>query len=141
MHFNEIISRIKEIKNLYYDSDVAKLLGYTKNAFAERKRRNSVPQDKLELFCEREHININWLLTGEGPKYREEKALPDTIGESPAAYGDERLAALVKKLQYIYNKGSVTDRALARGTIEEVYDILTEKTIDTPDIKKMSSAG
>ena len=71
MDFDKIIKRIKEVRKLTYDSEVANLLGYTKNAFAERKRRNSIPHDKLYILCERENINIDWLLSGEGPQYKE----------------------------------------------------------------------
>ena len=147
--FLSIILRIKHEKNLQHDWEVADLLGFTKAAFSERKRRKSPPIDKLEMFCEKESINIDWLLTGEGSKYQEEKVMHGLIKEPPAEYADKKLDDLVKKLHHIYKEGSVTDRALIRGTIDEVYDILIEKIVGrlkdaaepNPALKKMENAG
>lgn len=127
--FLSIVLRIKQHKNLQHDWEVAKLLGFTKAAFSERKRRKRPPIDRLEIFCEKESINIEWLLTGEGSKYQEEKSMPGMINESTVEYADKKLNDLVGKLQHIYKEGSVTDRALIRGTIDEVYDILIEKIV------------
>lgn len=67
------------------------------------------------------------------------------INESPTEYADKKLNDLVKKLQHIYKEGSVTDRALIRGTIDEVYDILIEKIVsrlkEPAELKKMNDAG
>lgn len=67
--FDTVVARIKEHEHLQFDSDVAELLGLKKGAFAERKRRGSLPEDKLEVYCERLFINMNWLLTGQGSKF------------------------------------------------------------------------
>jgi hypothetical protein len=79
--FLSIIKRIKEHKKLKHDWEVANLLGYSREAFSERKRRNSIPVDKLEVFCERESINIDWILYEKGPKYRERKEVMPGEGE------------------------------------------------------------
>ncbi len=61
-----IIDRIKTLKSLESDTAIADLLGIKRSAFAERKRRSSIPYEELVSFCEREGLNIDWLLTGEG---------------------------------------------------------------------------
>jgi hypothetical protein len=66
-HFDTIIDRIKAYKNLRYDIDVAELLGMTQSAFAERKRRNSIPYEEVMSFCEREGIPYGWIIDGRGP--------------------------------------------------------------------------
>lgn len=71
MDFESIITRIKEVKSVRDDQEVAAILGLSKGAFSERKRRNSIPKKELELFCERESINMHWILTGEGLKSKE----------------------------------------------------------------------
>ena len=149
MDFDQIVLRIKEHKKFRNDWEVANLLGLSKTAFAERKRRNSIPRDKLEILCEHEIINLNWLLTGEGSKFQEERAMPGMIKESPSEYADKKLDDLVKKLQHIYKEGSIQDRALIRGTIDEVYDVLIDKIVarlkdasePSPELKKMENAG
>ncbi len=64
--FEKIIERIKSFKGLRYDIDVAELLGMTQSAFAERKRRNSVPYEELIEFCDNEGVPYDWLLEGRG---------------------------------------------------------------------------
>ncbi|MBI5886847.1 MAG: helix-turn-helix transcriptional regulator [Deltaproteobacteria bacterium] len=66
MNFDDVLKRIKSQKNLRYDYQVAELLGLTKSALAERKSRGSLPLDKISIFCERNRLNIKWVLTGEG---------------------------------------------------------------------------
>lgn len=68
MNFDEVLNRIKSQKGLRYDYQVAELLGLTKSALAERKSRGSLPLDKISIFCERNRLNIKWVLTGEGEK-------------------------------------------------------------------------
>jgi hypothetical protein len=102
MDFESIIERIKKLKGLRDDQEVAALLGLTKGAFSERKRRGSIPKKELELFCERESINIDWLLTGEGemkkgypiPEYQSPKGAEDF-----SIYKDKELAEIMDILQ------------------------------------------
>ncbi|HDK41277.1 MAG TPA: hypothetical protein ENH31_02870 [Nitrospirae bacterium] len=95
MNFKEIIHRIKDIMDLRYDSDVANLLGINKTAFAERKRRNSIPKDKLEILCERESINLNWLLTGRGTARKQ----IDSVRENIVPYGNSDLKQIMDMLK------------------------------------------
>jgi len=67
--FISIIDRIKQAKSLRFDSEVADLLGLSSKAFTARKRSNSIPEDKLKIFCNRESINYDWLLTGQGEQF------------------------------------------------------------------------
>ena len=66
--FIGVLERIKEFKGLRFDADVAHLLGMRPEALSERKRRGSLPEDKLALFCQKEGLELNWLLTGEGER-------------------------------------------------------------------------
>lgn len=97
MNFAEIIERIKKVKNYHDDHEVAELLGFSRSAFSERKRRDSIPQDKLTLFCERENINMDWLLTGKG----EMKLYFDRVAETPATYNvkDPVMAEIIDLLE------------------------------------------
>lgn len=103
------------------------MLGFTKSAFSERKRRKSLPFDKLEIFCEKESLNIDWLLTGEGSKYQEEKVMPGMINEPQAAYSEETLDELVEMVRKIYKEGDFSEKAMVRGMIDEIHDKMIEK--------------
>ena len=77
LNFSQIISRIKEYKGITNDLEVANLLGLSKTAFSERKRRNSVPIDKITIFSERESISVDWFLFGEWPTERPVYEMPE----------------------------------------------------------------
>jgi hypothetical protein len=88
MDFDEILSRVMVVSGVEHEFQAAELLGFSRTAFSQRKKRGSVPVDKIAIWCEREGVNINWVLTGEGQiKTREleisspEEVQPDTIDE------------------------------------------------------------
>ena len=64
--FISIIDRIKNLKNLKTDSSVAECLNLNQSAFAERKRKGSIPYEELIAFCLKESVSIYWILTGDG---------------------------------------------------------------------------
>ncbi len=67
---NEIISILDRAKQSFAvdtEGKVAELLGLGKSALSQQKSRNTLPVDKLVTACSRKGINVNWLLTGEGP--------------------------------------------------------------------------
>lgn len=63
----KIIDKIKEFKSIKTDTAVADLLEMGQSAFAERKRKGSIPYEELVVFCNKEGISLDWLLTGRGP--------------------------------------------------------------------------
>jgi phage repressor protein C with HTH and peptisase S24 domain len=67
--FSSIIDRIKQAKSLRFDNEVADLLGFSRKALTARKRSKNIPEDKLRVFCSRESINYDWLLTGRGEQF------------------------------------------------------------------------
>lgn len=69
----QIIDRIKKLKGFKSDTDTARALGMTRTALSSHKTRDSIPFSNLYAFCNTERISLDWLLTGEGSKYRETK--------------------------------------------------------------------
>jgi len=67
-YVKKILSRLKEVYNLRYDSELANLLGVKQSTLSTWKSRNNIDYDLIFAFCE--NINIDWLLTGEGEKYK-----------------------------------------------------------------------
>lgn len=62
--FIQIIEKIKKIKGLKFDYEVANLLGISEKAFSADKKRNSIPLEELSTFCSLENIFLDELLTG-----------------------------------------------------------------------------
>ena len=59
-----IINRIKEVARVESDLDVAELLGLSRTALAERKRRSTIPYEEIVIFSDKKRISLHWLLTG-----------------------------------------------------------------------------
>lgn len=69
-HFSDIVDRLKKLKGLKTDGDVALELGISKGALSNHKTRDTIPFEALYTFCDRESISLDYLLTGVGPKKR-----------------------------------------------------------------------
>lgn len=102
MKIVKIADRIKKLKGVQSDSDVAELLGMSRTAFAERKRRDSIPYEELVRFAEQESISVDWLLTGEGEMLRHAKEKPLMVREESAVY-NERDAEIAEIVEWLKN--------------------------------------
>lgn len=60
----DIINRLKLVINASSDTDLANVLGVGKSTISNWRNRQSIDYDLVFSFCE--HINLDWLLTGEG---------------------------------------------------------------------------
>ncbi len=69
---SQILSRLKEINKLSSDTELANLLGINKSTLSNWYRRNTVDYDLVFSKCE--HVDINWLLFGQGEMLREKEA-------------------------------------------------------------------
>ncbi|GER92657.1 hypothetical protein A45J_0375 [hot springs metagenome] len=141
MKIVKIADRIKKLKGVLSDNDVAELLGMSRTAFAERKRRDSIPYEELVRFAEQESISLDWLLTGKGEPFIKKKeevmeAEPSMVCEEQSYCNerktirlpdDPKLALMMRQMISIYKEGSTMQKALVRGIVEEVYDELREK--------------
>ena len=63
--FRSIMKRVKHLKNIKYDYQVAKLLGLREKAYSARKKSGSIPFDKLQIFCRAEGVSYDWLVNEE----------------------------------------------------------------------------
>ena len=67
MEFVDFLTRIKQELDFKNDKDVADFLGLEIKAFSARKKRNSVPQDKLRAAAQAHpemEIDVEYILTG-----------------------------------------------------------------------------
>lgn len=67
------------------DADLARLLGMSTSDFAQRKKRDKVPWDRVLAVAGAYFVSADWLLTGEGPMRRE---APLGVEEAAHHYGE-----------------------------------------------------
>jgi hypothetical protein len=127
-HFVSVIKRIKEIKGLHTDAQVAKALGITKNNLYASKTRDSLPLKHLHGFCLNENIRLDYLLTGALPIY---ESVHKSIAEPPPLYKNSpsqriadnneiRISEIIQKAIYILEGNTPHKNAIAMA-IEACY--------------------
>lgn len=93
--FESRLTRLKQATGLFEDQEIAAALGMSKAAFADRKKRDSFPEDKLfSLSAKRPDLglDVDYILTGEEGGYTVVRAgqLRELLVE--LNWSDERLA-------------------------------------------------
>lgn len=136
---DEILDKIKEIKEFQTDTSLAELFGVAPNTVTNWRKRGSIPYDHIVAFCEKERVDLTWLLTGQvlsktadidGKKVwvlAEGEPGLYLRADEPKTPEEKRLHAVLIRVKYIFSEGALEDRARVRGIVEEVYDILVEK--------------
>lgn len=72
MNFLEIWERIKEATELKTLTNLAKLIEITQQSVSERKKKNEFPIEWAYKISRKYEISIEWILTGEGNKNKNE---------------------------------------------------------------------
>lgn len=116
-NLSKIIKRIKQLKGLQTDTQVAQLLGMSRENLNNYKRRNSIPRKAIETFCLHDGISLNYILYGIEPVRIEEAT-------RPANAEDKRQKELLKAAEEILSSGNKESvRALAH-CIEYLSEVL-----------------
>jgi len=63
----EILDKIKELKGLKTDTDLAEFFGVKPQTISTWRKRKTIPYDLLIAFCEKEDWPIGWLIAGQIP--------------------------------------------------------------------------
>jgi len=66
VEWDAIISRYLNYFNLRFNSELARLLGISKEGLTQFRPRGSLPYDKLIHIALEHKANLNWLFTGKG---------------------------------------------------------------------------
>jgi len=109
-----IIDRIKHIKGLQSKSDVARVLGLSKENLHGYEKRNKIPLHAILMFCEKENLSPTFVLYGHsrdegkfgyGPKASIEYEQPDikavhdpTVADTTAQEKHAEVYAAVKEI-------------------------------------------
>ncbi len=70
-----VMQRIREVlstqkqKQKILDREIALTLRLDPQYFAVIKKRNKIPYEAIAYFCKKYHVNMNWLLLNQKPKY------------------------------------------------------------------------
>lgn len=99
----EIVDRLRSLKGLRTDAEVASALDMTTTALSNHKTRRSIPYEALSTFCDNEKVSLDWLLTGEGGIKRGEKGeRPQMAAEGSTVYnvGDAELREIMNILKH-----------------------------------------
>ena len=81
--FLSIIEKVKDIKRLGSDAQVAKTLGMSRNNLYQFKRSKNLPLKQIHNFCSREGVRVDYLLHGTLPIYDTETRM---VAEHNAPY-------------------------------------------------------
>ena len=63
----EILDRLKALEGVRSDVELAEPLITNRRNIAAWKERGSLPWERLDDYCSRKHISLEWLLNGRGP--------------------------------------------------------------------------
>ena len=127
---DEILDKIKQLKGLKRDVELANSLGVQPSTVANWRARKTLPYEVIVSICEKEGIHISWLLTGQiNTKYLniDGKEVLVMSGE-PGLYkkGEEKPSTIAEE-DAIYNK------VKGDSEMEEIVDILKD---DLPEAKR-----
>ena len=112
---SEILDDIKKWKGITSDADLARIFDVKPSTVTTWRTRDSVPFDLIVAFCEREGFDIHAILTGQ------ERAVPG-VHKIADEHRDPVLISLLEKLQKVYKDGTIQQRAMLRGLIDEMFD-------------------
>ncbi len=129
-----IVDKLKKFKGLKSDTAVAEILNLNQSAFAERKRRNSIPYIEIINFCDSEGVSLDWLLLDRGT--------PKGIQATATPYRSEILKQIVRKVDTFLNDESIeVDTDKKAQVIAMIYeDLVNEKTTEgelTENIRRL----
>lgn len=132
-NINEILSKIKELKGLKSDTDLAVFFNIKPQTVSTWKKRGTIPYDLIVALCEKEGWPLNWLLTGQITTKRiklEDGREVMAAAEEPGLYKKEEKPLIAAEKTAIYEtKG---DRDLA-----EIIQYLQEHPEDKKLILKL----
>ena len=118
----QIISRIKQAKNFQSDIELADFLGVSRATLSNWKARNRVDYDLLFSKCE--HINLHWLITGEGSMFA------GNVEHHNAAAIDHSTATVIHSEAPAANTdydGLITSQQQTIERLTKIIDNLTSK--------------
>lgn len=95
LNFELIVERLKKQFVYRSDKELAQTIGMSPTAFHNRKKTGSLPYPEIIDFANSRNVNLNWVLSGEGPVYNKEILSENTAPEGQLKNlrnsGDEKI--------------------------------------------------
>ena len=66
LNFNDVMERLKNVTNSSSYNSLADMLQLSSSAFANYKKRNSIPFERVLSLCNLQNVSVDWILTGRG---------------------------------------------------------------------------
>ena len=63
---SDVIKRLMSSLGKTYEYEIGQLLDIERSALSQRKKRGSIPVDRVVTICRDNGLDVNWVLTGEG---------------------------------------------------------------------------
>ncbi|MDT7040828.1 helix-turn-helix domain-containing protein [Candidatus Nitronereus thalassa] len=114
MKHTAVLKRIMEVLKVTSQRDLAATLGTTPSNISTTLKRAQIPEAWLYKVAYESQCRIEWLKTGEGPKF-----LDQAVAEARAAYGTHAMEGFEKLLNEWKNLDG-TKRSLAQNCIEAI---------------------
>jgi len=147
MYFSKILERLKWELRVSSDKEVAQLLGMSKTAFSERKRRSAFPVDRLlDLKARRPELDLDeiYILTGvkkDDPNRKNvELAQQVSIGVDRSTEGrlSEILAHGLNEVSECSPGGAYAlSRAKAEEMKQNLADLILNSSLEEDDLKAL----
>lgn len=67
--FSEVIGRLKQKLGYTDDKQLSDLMGISQATFSERRKRESIPYERIIEICRKQNISMDYLLTGRAEEF------------------------------------------------------------------------
>lgn len=84
---NEVINRFLEVVGATNDTDYAKIRDLPRSTVGTWRKRDSIPYAECEYFFREMNISMDWMLTGQGEMYRDNR--PTQVSQDVRNYGKD----------------------------------------------------
>jgi len=93
--FDAVMARLKAAVSVHSDGQLAESLGLSGSAYANLKKRGSIPYEKAIALAISHKVNLHWLFTGEYEQWKEQMTSSSMPLHDPRA---EKLIGLLPSL-------------------------------------------
>lgn len=118
INLDDIINRLKVFYNTENDNDIADKIDMHPSNFSQRKKRGTLFEPLIKLAIN-EKLNVDWLLTGEGPIRVEEKTGAMAASQEQVQYANGRYDDVYSDVREILASG---DDFIIRALRERLKD-------------------
>lgn len=123
---NDISERIKFLRGGKLQKEYAEYLGIGKSLISDYETGRTKPTSEvLNIICEKDNVNLNWLLTGKGYPYIRDHT-PDEFGHSVVNESISEYLASNKEKDALIEKLKEENERLRSMVVKSTENLLRE---------------